>query len=82
MSRRKPLATLAGVMAALAVAAPAASAGTAKTSPAIHTAAVHSAQFLPGSLVCGILRFYSGTGTPPLNGLALGAYFTIGCGGP
>jgi hypothetical protein len=69
-------------MAALAVAAPAASAGTATTSPAVHTAAVRSAHFVPGSLVCGILRFYSRTGTPPLNGLALGAYFTIGCGGP
>jgi hypothetical protein len=69
-------------MAALAVAAPAASAGTATTSPAVHTAAVHSAHLLPGSLVCRILRFYSRTGIPPLNGLALGAYFTIGCGGP
>jgi hypothetical protein len=34
-------------MAALAVAAPAASAGTAKTSPAVHTAAVRSAQLVP-----------------------------------
>jgi hypothetical protein len=82
MSRCKPLAALAVVMAALAVAAPAASAGTAKTSPAVHTAAVRSAQLAPGSLVCRILRFYSRTGTPPLNGLALGAYFTLGCGGP
>ena len=82
MSRHKPLAALAVVMAALAVAVPAASAGTAKTSPAVHTAAVHSAHFLPASPLCGILRFYSRTGTPPLNGLALGAYFTAGCGGP
>jgi hypothetical protein len=82
MSGCKPLAALAVVMAALAVAAPAASADTAKTSPAIHTAAVRSAQLLPGSLLCRILRFYSMTGTPPLNGLALGAYFTAGCGGP
>jgi hypothetical protein len=82
MSRCKPLAALAVVMAALAVAAPAASAGTANTSPAVRTAAVPSAQFLPGSLVCRILRFYSRTGTPPLNGWALGAYFTLGCGGP
>jgi hypothetical protein len=69
-------------MAALAVAAPAASAHTAKTSPAVHSAAVRTAQLVPGSLVCRILRFYSMTGTPPLNGLALGAYFTAGCGGP
>jgi hypothetical protein len=81
MSRYKPLAALAVVMATLAVAVPAASAGTAKTSPAVHTAAVRST-LVPGSLICRILRFYSRTGTPPLNGLALGAYFTIGCGGP
>jgi hypothetical protein len=82
MSRRKPLAALTVVMAALAVAAPAASAGTAKTSPAVHITAVRSAQLVPGSLLCRILRFYSRTGTPPLNGWALGAYFTAGCGGP
>jgi len=82
MSRPKPLAASAAVMAALAVAAPAASAGTATTSPAVHTAAVRGAHFLPASPLCGILRFYSRTGIPPLNGLALGAYFTIGCGGP
>ena len=82
MSRCKPLAALAVVMAALAVAAPAADAGTGKTPPAVHTAAVRSAPLVPGSLVCGILRFYAATGTPPLNGLALGAYFTLGCGGP
>ena len=82
MSRCKPLAGLAVVMATLAVAAPVASADAAKTSPAVHSAAVGSAQLVPGSLVCRILRFYSMTGTPPLNGLALGAYFTVGCGGP
>jgi hypothetical protein len=81
MSRCKPLAALAAVMAALAVAAPAASASTATTSPAVHTAAARSAQLVPGSLVCRILRFYAGTPYPPLNGLALGAFFTLGCGG-
>lgn len=81
MSRYKPLAALAGVLAALAVAVPAASASAATNSPAVHTAAVSSAQLLPGSLVCRILHFYAGTPYPPLNGLALGAFFTLGCGG-
>ena len=81
MARCKPLAALAVVMTALAVATPAASADTAKTSPAVHTAAVGSAQLVPESLLCRILRFYATTGTPPLNGLALGAYFRLGCGG-
>jgi hypothetical protein len=80
MSRCKPLAALAVVTAALAVAAPAANAGTAKTSPAAHTAALPGVQLAPNSLLCRILRFYSATASSPLNGWALGAYFTLGCG--
>lgn len=81
MSRWKPLAASAAVMAALAVTAPAASAGTTNTSPAVHTAAVPSAQLVPGNPVCQLLRFYATTAPSPLNGFALGAYFTLGCGG-
>jgi hypothetical protein len=40
MSRRKPLAALAAVMAALALAVPAASASAATTAPAVHTALI------------------------------------------
>jgi hypothetical protein len=56
MSRRKPLAALAAVTAALAFAVPAASAGAATTAPAVRTASVGLGDGLvSGSLPCQIL---------------------------
>jgi hypothetical protein len=56
MSRRKPLAALAAVTAALALAVPAASASTVKPAPAARTAPIIvGGRLVPGSLPCWIL---------------------------
>lgn len=56
MSRGKPLAALAAVTSALALAVPAASASAATTAPAVRTTSIGiGGHLLPGSLRCGIL---------------------------
>jgi hypothetical protein len=55
MSRRKPLAALAAVMAALAVAVPAASASAATAPPAVQTAHIGLPIFSPSLVVCPAL---------------------------
>jgi hypothetical protein len=55
MSRRKPLAALAAVMAALAVAVPAASASAATVAPAVQTAHIGLPIFSPTLVACPVL---------------------------
>ena len=79
MSRRKPLAALAAVTAALAVAVPTASASAATTAPA------RTAYFAPGSLVCRILiqdiRWATMTGNIALDAVLGRVAQYSGCGG-
>jgi hypothetical protein len=55
MSRRKPLAALAAVTAALALSVPPANASHAKTRPAVRTSIAIGGGLQPGSLPCWIL---------------------------
>jgi hypothetical protein len=82
MSRRKPLATLAAVTAALALAVPAASASAATTAPAVRTASVGLDS---GSLTCQLLvdqlRFAEMTGNTLWANSIANVLFYSGCGG-
>jgi hypothetical protein len=92
MSRRKPLAAVAAVTAALAVAVPEASASAATPAPAVRT--VHAVRIahigfrgvlLPGSLPCQILinqiRFAVFTGNALWANALSNVFIYSGCGG-
>ena len=85
MSRRKPLAALAAVTAALALALPAASAGAATTAPATRVF-IGAGGLLPsGSFPCQILvgqiRFALLTGNAPFANVLSNVFIYSGCGG-
>jgi hypothetical protein len=86
MPRRKPLAALAAVTAALALAVPAANTSAATTAPAVRTTTIGiGGHLLPGSLRClilvGQLRFAALSGnTLRVNYLARVLQYS-GCGG-
>jgi hypothetical protein len=94
MSRRKPLAALAAVTAALALAVPAVSASAATTTPVARTAFIGvdgvfpfivGGRLVPGSLPCQILigkvRFALLLGNPALANLYSLVFIYSGCGG-
>jgi hypothetical protein len=86
MSRRKPLAALAAVTAAFAVALPAASAGAATTVPAVPAASIGFGGLLvSGSLPCQILvgqiRFALQSGNTLWANVISNVFVYSGCGG-
>jgi hypothetical protein len=86
MSRRKPLAALAAITAALAVAVPAASANAATPAPAVRTASIGvGGGLVAGSLPCQFLvsqlRFASLTGNVPAENFLGEVFVYSGCGG-
>jgi hypothetical protein len=84
MSRRKPLASVAAVTAALALAVPATSASAATTVPTFRVPTV-KVGLLPGSLPCQILiaqvRFALLTGNVLWANVASNVFVYSGCGG-
>ena len=84
MSRRKPLAALAAVTAALALAVPAASASAATTVPAVRTASI-GGHLVSGSLPCQILiaqiRFAVLTRNTVWANVLSNVFIYSGCGG-
>jgi hypothetical protein len=86
MSRRKPLAALAAVTAALALAVSAGSASAATTAPAARTASIGvSAGLAPGSLPCVILvrqiQFALLVRNPLWANVLSNVFVYSGCGG-
>jgi hypothetical protein len=85
MSRRKPLAALAAVTAALALAVPVASASAATTVPARATSIGVGASLAPGALECqilvGQLRFAQLTGNTVYANVVANVLLYSGCGG-
>jgi hypothetical protein len=84
MSRRKPLAALAAITAAVAVAVPTASASAATTERAVSPRQIGSA-FGAGSLFCDVLvgeiRFAAATGNIPLENYLGEVLVFTPCGG-
>ena len=85
MSRRKPLAALAAVTCALALAVPVASANAAPRAPATHSTYVAGARLVPGSLPC-VLLVRQIQGALLFRQTALASFFSnvfvySGCGG-
>jgi hypothetical protein len=82
MSRRKPLAALAAVTAAMAVALPTASASAVPVAPAVPRAPI---LFGPGSLYCNIvyreLTFAAATRNIPAQTFLGNVFVYSGCGG-
>jgi hypothetical protein len=85
MSRRKPLAALAAVTAALAVAVPAANASAATTAPVRTPYIGLGGGLVAGSLPCQILvdqlRFAATTGNVPAENFLGEVFVYSGCGG-
>jgi hypothetical protein len=85
MSRRKPLAALATVTAALAIAVPSASASAAPTAPAVRTAHIGVGSLGPGSLYCQIvyrdLRAAYASGNMLWANFFSNVFVYSGCGG-
>jgi hypothetical protein len=86
MSRRKPLAALAAVTAALALAVPAASASAATTAPAVRPASIGvGGHLVSGSLPCqllvGQLRFAQASGNTFWANYVANVLLYSGCGG-
>jgi hypothetical protein len=85
MSPRKPLAALAAVTAALALAVPASSASAATTTPAAHRFIGPGAGLVAGSLPCQILvnelRFASLSGNIWAENYLGEVFVYSGCGG-
>jgi hypothetical protein len=86
MSQRKPLAALAAITAALAVAVPAASASAATTAPAVRTASIGVggrlvSESLPCQILVGELRFAALTGNVPAENFLGEVLLYSGCGG-
>jgi hypothetical protein len=86
MFRRKPLAVLAAVTAALILAVPAVSASAATTAPAVPTASIGvGGGLVPGSLPCQILvgqiRFAVLSGNTLWANLVANVFIYSGCGG-
>jgi hypothetical protein len=86
LSRRKPLAALTAVTAALAIGIPAASASAATTAPAVHTASIGvGSGLVAGSLPCQILvaqiRFAALSGNTLGENVLSNVFVYSGCGG-
>jgi hypothetical protein len=86
MSRRKPLAALAAVTAALALAVPAMSASAATPAPAVPTASFGlGGLFVSGSLPCQLLvaqiRFALLSGNTVWANVVSNVFLYSGCGG-
>ena len=85
MSRSKPLAALAAVTAALALAVPAASASAATTAPAVRPTSIGVGYLGAGSLSCqilvGQLRFAALTGNVPAENFLGEVLVYSTCGG-
>jgi hypothetical protein len=86
MSRRKPLAALAAVTAALALAVPAANASAATSAPAVRTASIGvRGGLVSGSLPCriliGQLRFAELSGNTVWANVLSNVFVYSGCGG-
>jgi hypothetical protein len=85
MPRSKPLAALAAVTAALALAVPAASASAATTAPAVRSTSIGAGYLGAGSLGCqflvGQLRFAALTGNVPAENFLGEVLVYSTCGG-
>jgi hypothetical protein len=85
MTRRKPLAVLAALTAAVAFALPVASAGAATTAPAVPAVSIGVGGLMSGSLACQMLvaqmEFATQTGNTLWANVLSNVFVYSGCGG-